>query len=124
MYNNSEIYRNLISNNKSITIKPQTNFSLMSDSPNDTLFKRYAFYSDNNINLSLSPYYKLNSGKISISIVSSSGKTVYQSKLSSSFNENISVNLDKGFFTVVLQYEMEHNKCEGQINISGTATNI
>lgn len=121
MYDNSSIYQNLITVDKTLFIKPQTNFSLIADS-NDTLYKRYSFYLEKDSEITLSPYYSLNKGKISIYVVSPSGDVVYYKKPLTEFNTGIPISMQKGLFSIVLGYEMENGTCEGQISISGNLT--
>lgn len=52
-------------------------------------------------------------------IVSPTGEFLYQNDVSDSFNETISLSLDKGLHSVVLVYELDDGQMDGEKSIQG-----
>lgn len=120
MYNQSDIYRDLITAGNTLYIQPDSSFGRLSNQEQDSIYERHAFYLAKPAQLSLSVSYRLDSGRMSVVIVSPAGKILYQNELTSNFDDIISVQLEEGIASVVLVYEMKEHECKGDINISGT----
>ncbi len=73
MYNQSNIYRNLITVSDKLYLLPDSSFGRLSDKGQDTIYERYAFYLAEPEQLSLSASYRLDVGRMSVVIVSPEG---------------------------------------------------
>jgi len=69
--------------------------------------------------LELSTSYTLQQGKMALWIVSPKGEFLYQNDASDSFNDTISLSLDKGLHSVILVNELDNGQMEGEKFIQG-----
>lgn len=122
MYDNSSIYRNLITPQNILYIVPEADFNILSDDVQSILYERHSFYLDKAKKLDLSMSYKLEEGKMTVWLVSPDGKIIYQTETKNSFEQTIKQPLDKGIYSIVLVYEMDNGNLKGHKSIQGNFT--
>lgn len=123
MYDNSAIYRNLITPQNILYIAPEADFSILADDGQSVLYERHSFYLDEAKKLDLSMSYKLEEGKMAVWLVSTDGKINYQTETKNNFEQTIKQPLDKGIYSIVVVYEMDNGNLKGHKSIQGNFTN-
>lgn len=119
LYEHSSIYRNLIAVDNTLYIVPESSFGKVAETENGKIYERYAFYLEDSGELSLTAYYQLDVGKMSVTILSPSGQRVYQNDMTDKFDKRITVQLEQGIHSVILSYDTVAKKCSGEINMMG-----
>ena len=119
LFSNSSVYRDLITATDTLYILPESSFSRLSDINDNSILERYAFYLQNPTELSLSVFYELEAGRISVMIISPTGELLYQTAMTSRLDETITVQIEQGIGSIVLAYETVGGRSSGKINIMG-----
>lgn len=113
MYEKSSIYRDMITNSDD-TFEISTVASFMKSSiGRSEIYERFPLYIDKSSELNLNIEYELDRGKMEIWVVSPEGKLKYQNELSTKFNDNIKLDVDKGIWSIIV---VNHLDSEGKIN--------
>lgn len=118
LYDNSELYRELVSGD-TITIASEGSFNLVADKDNAPLCERYVFYTDDVSGFTLNTRYSLRQSKLALYVISSDGEILYHHDATDRFDQVINLNLNKGLYSIILEYYPENGVVEGTKNICG-----
>lgn len=118
LYDNSELYRDLISG-ETVTVATEGNFNLLADEGQNTVCERYVFSLDKAARFTLNTQYTIQQGELALWIVSQDGKILYHHDATDAFDQAVTLDLDKGLYSIVLEYHTDNGIAEGIKSISG-----
>lgn len=119
LFDKSPVYQTLVTVKDTLYIQSECSFNRLADAEQSPLYDRYVFYLEQPAKLELSASYALQQGKMALWIVSPEGEFLYQNNMSDSFNDTISLSLDKGLHSVILVNELDNGQMEGEKFIQG-----